>query len=534
MEFGITKKIDKNRKYYLRFSNIIFVILLILSFSVFAFYSNITNIVFNKDKVDIFKEDLQQIAFYFWSVDENISKMLLNIDEISKAYINWENVLITKEEKILDTLKYIKKNQNYLKDLWFKKYWKLIELLGSVEKNREEISNLLWKNGEFNYLVILQNTNEKRPNGWFFGSFAFITVKNGRLENLEIVDAYYPDYIAHNTRLTAPEWTSSFLPDRKIWFIAGNKFGFSDIDGSNLKWLYEKMFNETYSMKKVQQTMEPWLYEKLLHKYIKWVIFVRSDLIEFLIPSFTEKARERQFLNANVDIIRWEYRGNKKEEYIRWVKDYFNKNQLNMFKNIVNNFDEVIDRKFITTYLSNVSDDLQNILISHGLKLEYNSWFIYVWDTNTSYNKVDWFVEKNIQILDRQNKILIDLDKDIINTKDLYPWKYTMKVYYTLNVPNYYINFIKDLEKKYEIKMTSREESILAIRPAKYEWNPEEKWMETKATVYLPQNFKVLEIRGQAEESKEFYTPFSNGLYYKMLINTNNTTKSIEIDFEVK
>jgi hypothetical protein len=88
MEFGITKKIEKNWKHYLKFSNIIFVILLILSFSVFAFYSNITNIVFNKDKVDIFKEDLQQIAFYFWSVDENISKMLLNIDEISKDHIN--------------------------------------------------------------------------------------------------------------------------------------------------------------------------------------------------------------------------------------------------------------------------------------------------------------------------------------------------------------------------------------------------------------------------------------------------------------
>ncbi len=534
MEFSITKKIEKNRTYYLKFGNIIFIILLILSFSIFAFYSNITNIIFNKDKLDIFKEDLQQIAFYFRSVDENISKMLLNIDEISKAYISWENVLITKEEKIIETLKYIKKNQNYLKDLWFKRYSKLIELLWSIEKNREEFSSLLWKNWEFNYLVILQNTNEKRPNGWFFGSFAFITVKDGRLENLEIVDAYYPDYIAHNTRLTAPERTSSFLPDREIWFIAWNKFGFSDIDGSNLKWLYEKMFNETYSMKKVQQTMEPWLYEKLLHKYIKWVIFVRSDLIEFLIPSFTEKARERQFLNANVDIIRWEYRGNKKEEYIQWVKDYFKKNQLNIFKNIVNNFNEVITRKFTTIYLSNVSDDLQNILRSHWLKLEYDSWFIYTRDTNTSYNKVDWFVEKNIQILDNQKKILIDSNNDIVSIQNLEKWIYTIKIYYTLNVPNYYMNFIKDLVQKYNIEMTIREESILAIRPAKYEWTSEEKRMESKATIYFPQNFEILEVRWQQEESKEFSTPFSNGLYYKMLINTNNTTKSIEIDFEVK
>ena len=36
------------------------------------------------------------------------------------------------------------------------------------------------------------------------------------------------------------------------------------------------------------------------------------DSIENLIPSFKENAWEWQFQNANVDIIRWEIRGNKK------------------------------------------------------------------------------------------------------------------------------------------------------------------------------------------------------------------------------
>lgn len=532
MDFWITKKIEKNRKHYTKFSNVIFILLIILSFSVFAFYSNVTNIIFSKDKVDIFKEDLQQIAFYFRRIDDNVSKMLLNIDEISKSYLSWENILETKENKTLETLKYIKKNQNYLKNLWFKKYDKIISLLGWVEKNREEISNLLGKSEEYNYLVILQNTNEKRPNGWFFGSFAFITVKNGRLENLEIVDSYYPDYIAHNTRLVAPEWTSSFLPNRKIWFIAWNKFGFSDIDGSNLKQLYEKMFNKDYSMKKVEQTMEPWLYNKLLHKNIKWIIFVRSDLIENVLPSFTEKARERQFLNANVDIIRWEYRGNKKEEYIKEVKNYFNKNQWNIFKNIINNFDEIIDKNFISIYLSNVSDDLQNLLLSQWFKIEYDTWYVYARDTNSSNNKVDWFVEKNIQVIDSNNKIIIDTHNDIFSIENISKWTYTMKIYYTLNVPNYYIDFIKSLEKKYNIEMTSRELSILAMKPAKYENSLYEKWMESYSTIYIPNNIKIIEVRWDQQEYSEFKTPFSNWLYYKMLINTNNTTKSIEIKFE--
>jgi hypothetical protein len=77
----------------------------------------VTNIIFSKDKVDIFKEDLEQIAFYFRRVDENISRMLLNINDIVKSYLNEENILKTKEDKIIETLQYIKKNQNYLQGL---------------------------------------------------------------------------------------------------------------------------------------------------------------------------------------------------------------------------------------------------------------------------------------------------------------------------------------------------------------------------------------------------------------------------------
>lgn len=86
---------------------------------------------------------------------------------------------------------------------------------------------------------------------------------------MEIIDSYYPDFIAYKTRITAPSRTSPFLPDRKIGFIAGNKFGFTDIDGKNLKDLYELMFNKTYEMRKVEKTMQPDLYNKVLHQDIK-------------------------------------------------------------------------------------------------------------------------------------------------------------------------------------------------------------------------------------------------------------------------
>ena len=33
------------------------------------------------------------------------------------------------------------------------------------------------------------------------------------------------------------------------------------------------------------------------------------------------------------------------------MKDYFNKNKITIFKNIINNFDDVIEKKFITIYI---------------------------------------------------------------------------------------------------------------------------------------------------------------------------------------
>jgi hypothetical protein len=117
MKFDITKPIDKDFRYYMKYANIVFVFCIVICFAIFAFYSNVTNILFNKNKMDIFKEDLQEVAFYFWTIDEDVSKMLLNVDDIVKAYMSGDNVLVTKKQEILDTLQYVKKNQHYLSSL---------------------------------------------------------------------------------------------------------------------------------------------------------------------------------------------------------------------------------------------------------------------------------------------------------------------------------------------------------------------------------------------------------------------------------
>ena len=534
MKFWITKIEKKDWRYYLNFSNVLFVVLLLFCFTFFAFYSNITQLLFWRDKMDIFKEDLWKVAMYFWSIDEWVSNMLLTSDGIIKSYLSGDNVLVTKKQEIQDLLSYVDQNKYHLSSLGFESYDWFISLLSDLNENWDEVSTLLWEKWEFNYLVILQNTNEKRPNWWFFWSFAFITVKDWRLKNLEIIDSYYPDYIAENTRLRAPEWASVFLPDLNIWFIAWNKFGFSDMDGSNLKWLYEKMFNEEYDQKKLETIINPLLADKLLHKYIKWVIFIRSDLIEYLIPSFTQNAREWQFQNANVDLIRWENRWNKKETYIQEVTKYFKDHSVELFQKIINNYNEIIERNFINIYLSNVSDDLQNLLLKHGLKTVYDSWNIYAWDMNAAFNKVDSFVNKTIQIINSDWTVVFETENDIVPVKNLPVWFYDLKICYSLNVPNFYMNYMHDLEKKYWIEMRDRELSILAMQPVAYEDAVYSKWMETKWTVYFPLNFDIWEVSWAQEESKKFYAPFANGLYYRVLIKENNDTKCVDINLKIK
>lgn len=536
--FGISKQKKPDfRNRFFKHINIGFLIIMFLFFSVFSFYSKITEILFEKEKIDVFREDLTEIWFYFRAFDKDLSKFIITLDKISKWYAKWENIFVTREKELDYCLDYIKNNKDYLKKLWFSNYSELIDLISDLRWNKSELFNLLWKEKAYNYLVVLQNTNEKRPNWWFFWSFAFISIKWWHITNLEIIDSYYPDFVAYNTRIIAPERTKSFLPDRKIWFIAANKFWFTDIDGSNIKKLYEMMFNQNYQLWKLQKTVDPSLYEKLINQDIKWVIFIRSDLIEQIMPTITKKLRERQFVNASIDLIRKEYRSNKKEIYIKETKDFFDKNKVSLFKNAINKFSEIKDNQFLNIYVANTSEKFQNILQSHNLINTFSNKKIYFRDTNVSYNKVDNFVIKNIQIKNQSWKTVVDQTNDIVDISKLWSWIYNISVFYTLNVPEYYAKYIQSLEKKYWIALTARETAILALQPWFYEepiYGMVKKRRETKSTVYFPPNVQIQNVEWELYYHENFQAPFANGLFYQMWIDTNNTTKSMQIQIEIK
>lgn len=191
------------------------------------------------------------------------------------------------------------------------------------------------------------------------------------------------------------------------------------------------------------------------------MIFIRSDLLENFFPTFKQKAQERQFLNASIDLIRKEIRGNKKELYIKEIKQYFDNQKSNIIKNVINRFDEIANKQYITMYFSNISTGLNAVLNKHNVTNIFDQNHIYFRDTNVSYNKIDGFITKHIQINDEQGMIQKDSKSDIVDISDLKNGKYTINIYYKFEIPEYYPSFIQDLEKKYEIQITDREMAIL-------------------------------------------------------------------------
>lgn len=123
-----------------------------------------TGWLFSSNKIDIFN-DLQQIAFYFWVIDPELSEQLLTFDRLVQSYLQGENVLKSKQDEIYQLRSYAKDRQNYLTKVGFSNYKKLFQMLNDAWQMREEILDLLGKEQTFNYLIPLQNGNEARPNG---------------------------------------------------------------------------------------------------------------------------------------------------------------------------------------------------------------------------------------------------------------------------------------------------------------------------------------------------------------------------------
>ena len=164
-EFGLRKTPKGKRKNSLRHINIFFVILLGVCFIFFSIFANLSSILFTQNKIDVFRKDINQLAFSFWTMDKNVSTFLLTAEDVINAYMRGENIFQTKQKEIDFCRKYVIQNKEYLKKIGFGNYEALMNLMQDLWKHQEEVYTLLGKYQSQNYLIILQNTNEKRPNG---------------------------------------------------------------------------------------------------------------------------------------------------------------------------------------------------------------------------------------------------------------------------------------------------------------------------------------------------------------------------------
>ena len=533
-QFGIEETQKKTRKIPpIQF--FIYSLLFLVFFRGFSLYSNITNILFWGTALDIFTKDLQTLSVYFLPIDKEVSHELYTLDTIVQSYMKWENIFKTKKPEIEEVRYYIINNQNYLSSLWFQRYESLMSFLSDLYDHREEVYSLLWENQSFNYLIPLQNGNEKRPNGWFFGSFAFVTLSWWHIENLEVIDSYLADYIAPTSRINLPWRYSQYFWEKQLWFVAGNKFWFTDMDWKNMKILYERAFNNDYQMSRVKE-MYSGQQRKLLHnKYIKWVIFLDSNLLTELLPWFTDKMREWQFINASIDIIRGEIRWNKKELYIAEVLDYFSNNATTIAKNLVNNRDEVLNKRYIQIYLSDmfVSREFRLMLRKNWLNTAFEWWKIYARDVNIANNKSDDFLTKRLRLYSSTWELITSQQNEILELNGLPVGEYQLVIDYYFFVPESYRNFIHWLEKKYGIQITPREEWILVLSPVNhYDWNPERMWRD-KWMVYYPWNIEILSVQWDVKNINYFQSDFAQGLNYTLrTVKTEDQLQAV-INFRI-
>ncbi len=236
---------------------------------------------------------------------------------------------------------------------------------------------------------------------------------------MQIIDSYLPDYVAPNTRLPAPKWFTKAFGEPQIGFIAGNKFGFTDMDGKNLKLLFERMVGIEAQPARIQQMFSEKDRKMIKDKYVKGVFFLNSNLISQLFPGFEKKMREWQFINATIDLIRGSEQSNKKEIYIQQINDYFQSQKFTILQNLINQRVEIPAKNYLQLYLSNVSSGFQTFLKQNNLLNSYSSEKIYMRDVNYANNKSDQFMKKTAQLFDAEGNSLFTTQGDILDVSQI-------------------------------------------------------------------------------------------------------------------
>ncbi len=471
-------------------------------FLVFSLITRMQNVVFAWPTQDIFEQDIWQLALYLSTYDNRAASVLLSVQRVTQWYKN-KDFLKTYQWDIENILQYLSNNPDTFSQMWLQEYKPFLEFVAGLSAQKTDIFSLLGKEKPQTYIIALQNAAEKRPNGWFFGSFVKVTLEDAKITDLKFIDSYVPGILKPDVSLQAPNWSQTFLSgDDRITFLASNKFGFTDIDGKNIKKLYDMTYNED----------------------IRGVMFLNSNLFAYLLPWFQEQLWEWQFKNASIDLIRWQALPNKKELYFNGVNELLKTRKNDLIKAIAKHFDLIQKNRFVQAYIVRTSPELTSFLQKEWLQTVFNKDTIYLWDYNSSYNKIDTFIEKNTTIINENGVIVKESNQDVISIKNLPVGKYTLHMKYTMNIPISYTTYIENLAKQFGITLQVREKHILALYP---EWS-------TRWVVYTPENIILAWVEWPVKQKALFTSPFSNNAFYVLENTVNNSMKEVAIPFTIK
>ena len=520
----------EQKKYFIRHISGPFLWIVWFSLLIMTGYHQFTSLLFG-DKQDIITKDLWTLANYISIYNAETANLVSDINTIVQSYINNENIF----EQQGDTLQRVR---DTITDKWDKlllkenvKYKQLFSFLSDINQYKNEIFTYMGANVSKNYLVILQNSSEKRPNGGFFWSFAYVRILHGRIRSLHIIDSYLGYKTMPWVSITAPERSRPIYQDQPFGWIAANKFGFTNIDGDHLIQLYDKTFNSSQS----STYIPPELCKDMCDRAIDGVIFVKTDVLKSPMPWLDKKTRERQFMNAAIDLIRGDNLPNKKEYYLNDSKRFFGTQQNNLFKNLISWFGRLTKQYSFWVYIPTISDWLNAILSKYHLTTIPNNTTIYSRDTNKSFNKIDEFVDKTVIIRDEIGDIVVEQHNyDHISIVDLRPWRYTLTLDYDIRVPDQYKDFISSLEKKNNIILTDRERGILSLQPSTlFDTDNIPRLWATRSQLYYPDNIEITSTSWDLFNPILFDTPFGKWFEYSLETAQNNIRKTLIIEFTV-
>ncbi len=481
--------------------NYTYIFLLLLSFSFFSTFSNISKVI-SHDNLNItnIKELFADLAVYSYPFDSSLTSFFMSSKYLISSYNDWNKLLHNNLEDINFVLNYIQDNHDKINYITNNKYNKFFDFFSDSLEHREDLYKILWKEEKQTYIVALQNSNESRPNGWFFGSFLRLDFYWWKLLEYEIIDSYYVNHIDPDANVESPQRREKYIWSEKIWFVSSNVLGFTDKDAKNIIDIYEQAFPE---------------------EEISWVIFLQSSFLESIYPSIRNKIWEWQFINANTDEIRWDDWPWKKDIYKEELGLFLENNLLSIIKNFFENFQIAFEDSNVQVYMPNTSSEFRDFLIDNNLKTVYDDEYLFLWDFNYSYNKIDWFVEKDLSIFSWDN-LLKNTSWDILE-HNLYSWDYRINIWYNISVSNYYKNYINNLSEFYDIELSEREEHILNLT-----YVFDNMWM-----IYMPSNFEVNWLSWYYDKYNFIELPNYNLLLYWISWKENNKYYNLSIDLTV-